>query len=115
MEFLVRVVDKGVALTCSKRGDVISACPDGWAWSPEERTNDFWRIVSVLGIAQTAVDAALSGPPPDAAIPTNQRLRRNYALDFSLLPNPDLFSGARTQAIISITKQQAAAALVKKP
>ena len=46
MEALMRVVDKGVAEDCSKAGDVISICPDGWAWSPAELTNpDQWAFV----------------------------------------------------------------------
>jgi len=115
MEFLIRVVDKGVAMDCSKRGDVISACSDGWAWSAEELNNDYWRIISVLGILQSAVDAAMSSAPPDAVIPLGQRKRRNWMIDFLLLPDPSLFSGARTLPIISLTKNQVQGALVKKP
>lgn len=108
MEFLVRVVDKGVAVTCSKRGDVLSACPDGWAWSPEELTNDAWRIVSV-NVLQSTVEAFLS----NAGFVGGRR--REWMLDFSLLPDPSLFTGVRTLPIIPLTRKQCTDAAVKKP
>lgn len=54
-EFLLRVVDKvnpdpALNIQCTKRGDIIVAVPDGWAWSAEERTNPEWRIVKVTGM-----------------------------------------------------------------
>ena len=110
MEFLVRVVDKGVAEDSSRRGDVISACPDGWAWSTAELTNPDWRIVSV-NVLQSTVDAFLATPPTGSA----SKRRREWMMDFSLLPDPSLFVGARTQQIIALTRAQVAAAAVKKP
>lgn len=112
MEVLVRVVDKGAALDCSKRGDVIAICPDGWAWSPAELTNPDWRIVRVP-ILQTTADALLTTPQPTGG-PQVQR-RREYYVDFSQLPDPSLFSGARTVAIIELTRQQVSKAVVRKP
>lgn len=109
MEVLIRVVDKGVAEDCSKAGDVISICADGWAWSSAELTNPDWRIVSV-NILKAQADAFLAK--------TNDPLvkrRREWMVDFSLLPNPALFSGERTQAIITLTRAQVVAAAVKKP
>ena len=109
MEALIRIVDKGVAEDCSKAGDVISICPDFWAWSAAELTNPDWRIVRVPILASD-VDTMLA----KSVISTVKR-RREYSVVFSLLPNPALFSGARTQAIISLTRNQVAAAVVKKP
>ena len=109
MEALIRVVDKGVAEDCSKAGDIISICPDRWAWSPAELTNPDWRIVKV-NILQSQADAFLA----KANNPLVKR-RREWRIDFSLLPNPALFSGERTQPIITLTRAQVVAAAVKKP
>lgn len=109
MEALIRVVDKGVAEDCSKAGDVIAICQNGWAWSPAELTNPDWRIVKV-NILQTQADAFLSR----ANNPLVKR-RREWTIDFSKLPNPSLFVGDRTQAIITLTRAQVVAAAVKKP
>ena len=109
MEALIRVVDKGEAEDCSKAGDVISICPDGWQWSPAELSNPDWRIVRV-NILQTQADAFLSR----ANNPLVKR-RREWTIDFSKLPNPSLFAGDRTQAIITLTRAQVVAAAVKKP
>lgn len=107
MEFLIRVVDKGVSAFSSKRGDVIAACPDGWNWSPSELSNPDWRIVSV-NVLQSQVEALLS----QATV--NQTRRREWMIDFSLLPEPWLFTGERTQEIIPLTRAQVVAAAVKK-
>ena len=109
MEALIRVVDKGVAEDCSKAGDVISICPNAWAWSTSELTNPEWRIVRVPILASD-VDALLA-----KSVVAGVKRRREYSVVFSLLPNPALFSGARTQAIISLTRKQVIDAVVKKP
>lgn len=113
MEFLIRIVDKGVQIDASKAGDVIAAMPDGWAWSQAELTNPEWRIVSVLGVLQSTVDALLSQTQVESA----QKRRREYGVDFSQLPDPTLFqyTGLRPQEIISLTKQQVTKAAYKKP
>ena len=115
MEFLIRVVDKGVAVDFSKAGDVISVCEDNHAWSPFELSWNEWRIVSVLNVSQTLVDAALATAPPESVIPPGQRKFRDWSIDFSQAPDPSQFSGVRQQAIISLTKPQAQKMLVKKP
>lgn len=109
MEILIRIVDKGATEDCSKSGDVISVCPDGWAWSPAELTNPDWRIVKA-NILQTHAGAFLSR----ANNPLAKR-RREWRIDFSLLPNPALFTGPRTQAVITLTRAQVVSAAVKKP
>lgn len=108
MEVLIRVVDKGVAEDCSKAGDVISICPDGWAWSAAELENPDWRIVRV-NILPVQAEAFLA----KSQIQTVKR-RREWKIDFSLLPNPALFSGQRG-GMITLTRAQVAAAAVKKP
>ena len=109
MEVLIRVVDKGVADDCSKAGDVIAICPDGWAWGTQELVNPDWRIIRVP-ILKAQADAFLSR----ANNPLVKR-RREWAIDFSKLPNPALFSGARDTPIISLTRAQVTKAAVKKP
>lgn len=109
MEALIRVVDKGVDEDSSKAGDVISICANGWAWSPAELSNPDWRIVRV-NILQAQADAFLSR----ANNPLVKR-RREWTIDFSKLPNPALFTGDRTKAIITLTRAQVVAAAVKKP
>ena len=55
-ELLIRVVDKihptdpDKNLATSKKGDVISVCPDGWNWGREELANPEWRIVKMPGV-----------------------------------------------------------------
>lgn len=109
MEALIRVVDKGVAEDCSKAGDVISICPDGWAWSAAELANPDWRIVRV-NVLKSQADAFLS-----KSNNPNVKRRREWTIDFSKLPNPALFAGERTQAIITLTRAQVVAAAMKKP
>lgn len=109
MEALIRIVDKGTAEDCSKAGDVIAICPDGWAWSTAELTNPDWRIVRA-NVLQSQADALLS-QSNNASV----RRRREWSIDFSKLPNPALFSGARGQGIITLTRGQVVAAAVKKP
>ena len=108
MEILIRVVDKGAAEDCSKAGDIIATVPNGWQWSNAELTNPDWRIVRT-NILQTQADAFL------AKTTTNTNHRRDWKIDFSLLPDPSLFEGPRTQGIITLTRAQIVAAAVRKP
>ncbi len=114
-EVLVRTVGKDqpdltIASLASKAGDVIAVCPDGWGWTERELTNNDWRIISV-NILQTTIDSLLSRVPVVGQPPR----RRDWKIDFSLLPNPALFTGVRTQQIITLTRQQVTAAVVRKP
>lgn len=51
-EFLVRVYDKvnladdEKTTRLTKKGDFISAVPDGWVWGTAEATNPDWRIIA---------------------------------------------------------------------
>ncbi len=109
MEALIRVVDKGVAEDCSKAGDVIAICADNWAWSSAERTNPDWRIIRA-NILKSQAGAFIAR----ANDPTVKR-RREWMIDFSKLPDPSLFTGTRTQDIVTLTRAQIVAAAVKKP
>jgi hypothetical protein len=112
-ELLIRVVDKVQpdpvkAERLLRAGDVVSVCPDGWPWTVIERTNSEWRIIRVNLLA-TTVEALIARSSNPLV-----RRRREWKLDFSLLPNPSLVSGARTQEIVPLTRQQVVAAVVKK-
>lgn len=58
MELLIRIIDKSTAEDASQRGDVICACPDGWAWSDAERSNPDWIIIKA-DITEIECDALL--------------------------------------------------------
>jgi len=79
-EMLLRVVDKindtddALNAQCTKRGDVIVICPDGWPWSETERTSPDWKIVKVPGVAVDDLTGFLAEEPGDRL--TNPRLRR---------------------------------------
>ncbi|MCC6193747.1 MAG: hypothetical protein IT518_04690 [Burkholderiales bacterium] len=112
MEFLVRIVDRSDREDDSKRGDVLCAQPDGWAWSQAELVNPDWRIVSVR-VLQSTVDAFLS-----QATRTDRRFRRReWYLDFTEAPTPSDFdfTGSRPVAIITMTRQEALRMVKQKP
>ena len=49
-EIIVRVINKVnkdfyLNCKCTKRGDVISVCPDGWSWGSAELTSPEYRIL----------------------------------------------------------------------
>lgn len=60
MELLIRTRDKATDdPMASKAGDVIAACPDGWAWTAAERASPDWTIVRV-DLLPVEVDALLA-------------------------------------------------------
>ncbi len=64
MELLIRIVHRSETPLAPKigeslAGDVIVACPDGWAWTKTELTNPDWRIIRVP-LTQTECDALTS-------------------------------------------------------
>lgn len=111
MEVLVLIGDQAAAVDAFKAGDVVDYHADGWPWSVEERTNNRWRIIQ-SPVLQTTVDSFVSSLPWQLDVKNRQR---EYMLVFSLLPNPALFTGTRTQEIIALTRAQVVAAAVKKP
>ena len=56
-----------------KRGDVIAAMPDGFAWSKIERENPDWRILRVQDMTETEAVSYTSGEKPPSE-------RRQYHL-----------------------------------
>ncbi len=88
MELLIRTVDKYTGkdphfqAKTTKRGDVISVCPDGWTWSQFERTNPEWVIVKVLDLLQIEADAMLTHEQGDDALNPYLKIRDfNFDLD----------------------------------
>ena len=82
-ELLVRVVDKinptspELNAQCMKRGDVVSVCPDGWAWSAKEQAGDPWYILKFPGDPSEDALPYFEGPagdPPDPMAP----IRTNF-------------------------------------
>lgn len=113
-ELLIRVVDKvnddpEKNAQCSKAGDVIVVCPDGWPWSAAERTEPFWRVVRVP-LLQTEIEAALAEDHQSGKLVR----RRRWKIDLAALPNAARFSGVRQDEIIELTRQQVASALTLK-
>jgi hypothetical protein len=71
-ELLIRLIDKPLSgdstVDCgrTRRGDVVSACPDGWEWSAAERSNPAWIIVKIPAMGLAEGVAAASPQPYDA-------------------------------------------------
>jgi hypothetical protein len=91
-EFLIRVHDKVNAedpvknRRCSKRADVIVACPDGHPWSEFERTLPYWRIVKVPGMPMDEAEAFTASEP--GARRSDPELRsRAFRFDLDALSN----------------------------
>jgi hypothetical protein len=93
-ELLVRVVSKVNAdpyldVKCTKRGDVIAVCDDGWAWGPAELTNPDWRILKVPNLTVTDVQGFLAPEPEvNPAHPSRMLQRRAFKLDMSNVTLP---------------------------
>lgn len=75
MELLIRIIDKSAAEDASQRGDVICACPDGWAWSDAERNNPDWIIIKA-DVTEIECDALL-----ESGRPGEPRYRRRLGVD----------------------------------
>ena len=114
MEVLARLVDKGPAEDCSKRGDVIAVQQDGWAWSDAELTNPDWVIISVNSLLDTDRDTMLTTPLRDN-LPQGRFRRRDWFIDFSVLPLPNRFAWPRKQAMVNMTRLGFIVALTQKP
>lgn len=111
-ELLIRVVDKVnedfyLNCQCTKRGDVVVAQPDGWAWGLEELKNPDWRIVVMpelsLGDAQAMLAPELDKDPKSPS-KTLQRRAFKFDLDALATSSPDakafLADGKRSSPII---------------
>lgn len=90
-ELLVRIKDKVnpdfyLNAQCGKRGDVIAVQPDGWSWSPRERTNPEWMIVQFPGVPVAEFsDLLMIEPEPNPDQPSRTRQRRAFKLDVDAL------------------------------
>jgi len=92
-ELLVRIVDKVnpdfyLNCGCTKRGHVIAAHPDGWAWGREERANPEWRILMVPDLSLNDVSVFLA---PERNVnprhPSRTLQRRAFKIDLDALPS----------------------------
>lgn len=91
-ELLVRVVDKInedplLNSKCTKRGDVIVVCPDGWEWSVEERSNPNWRIIKMPDMNMDEASRLLAPElDTDPNQPSRVLQRRAFKINFILFP-----------------------------
>lgn len=92
-EILVRVVSKSNPsdphrdIRLTKRGDVIVVAPDGWAWSPAEKTNPDWRIVKLPNVGVNVASAYTSDyPGDDLTMPYRPRRAKFLDVDLASLP-----------------------------
>ncbi len=65
-----------------KKGDVICAVDDGHAFSPAERSNADWTILTLPGVSVEAVASFLAGEPEtDPSNPSRMLQRRQFRID----------------------------------
>lgn len=92
-ELLVRILDKVntdkiLDSKCTKRGDVISVCPDGWEWGTEEINSAQWAIIKLPNVTTSEASVFLS---PEIDIdPQNPSLflqRRSMKLNLDAMPD----------------------------
>ncbi len=91
-EVLVSLIDKtnpydpAACAMCHKRGDAIAVMPDGHEWSERERANEYWRILRLPLVSESAASALLA---PGRATPGSGKLptRHAFYLDLGSLPN----------------------------
>ncbi len=92
-ELLVRVNDKVnrddfyLNCGCTKRGDVIVACPDGWNWGKQELINSDWTILKFPKIPVSVAESFL-GPEVniDSTQPSKTLQPRAVKINLDLLP-----------------------------
>lgn len=93
-ELLLRVVSKAnpddpvLDSKLTKRGDVIVAVEDGWAWSQPERSNPHWRIIRLPNVTLSEAQSFLA-PEPEDTPETPSRFRQRRAFRFDI-DNPAL-------------------------
>jgi hypothetical protein len=71
-----------------RRGDVIVACPNNWAWTQEELTNPDWRILALPSVGLSAINQFLQ-PELTATVESPDLLQKrlNYLdVDAASLP-----------------------------
>lgn len=88
-ELLVRVADKinsnfYLNCQCTKRGDIVACCADGWPWSIAEKTLPFWRILKLPNVTVAQVTPYLVPElPVDPLNPSKTLQKRAFKLDLS--------------------------------
>lgn len=108
-ELLIRVVDKVNEqdqerdAQCMKRGDVVVIVDDGWKWSPAERKNPDWRIVSMPGIPAEKLQAYLAPEKYESPAEIGVRLlrRRAFKIDMDALVAVD----SKVDAVLADTER----------
>lgn len=127
-EMLVRVVDKVnrddpyLDAQCTKRGDVIAICQDGWPWSGAELKNPDWRVIKIPKVSVLEAQAFLQ-PELDADPKNPSRVlqRRAFKVDLEnaeLLPVKTVLDDAARKtetALVDFTFEQLQAVKVEKP
>ena len=106
MEILIAVVDNGTELDGIKIGEVITIQPDGWAWTSAELTNPDWRIISAPILATSASTFMQEYISPQFRVSGMKYPRKKFLADLTAFPIPAKFQGARTGAIITLTRAQ---------
>jgi len=94
-EFLLRVTDKinsdlYLNTKCTKRGDVIVVCPDGWNWSVAELTAPYWRIIKWVTLPLADAETMLAEEKDINPLQPSRTLQRRwFKLDLSNAAIPD--------------------------
>lgn len=122
-EMLVRVVDKVgdnpvLDAKCTKRGDVIAVCPDGWIWGREELKNPDWRIVKVPGVTVSEASGFLAPELSAGPVAVDLLRRRAFRLDLDGLTPEQLTDEKRKNPIMRVNLDAAglhARRLIKIP
>lgn len=127
-EMLVRVVDKinrddpYLDAQCTKRGDVIVICEDGWAWSGAELKNPDWRVIKIPKVSVLEAQAFLQPEiDSDPKNPSKVLQRRAYKVDLEhaeLAPVKMVLDDAARKtetALVDLTFEQLQAVKVQKP
>lgn len=89
VEILLRVKDrlddnptKEIEVRRMDRGTVIVWMPDGWTWSDNELTHDFWRIIRFSSMTVSEAEALVAPEFDPAGLKVNRWARiRKFDLD----------------------------------
>lgn len=85
-EILIRVRDKVsddfyLNCQCTKRGDVIAVCPDGWGWGTEELSNPDYRIIKTDLAEEEALLFLADEKDIDSSQPSKTLQKRRFKVD----------------------------------
>jgi hypothetical protein len=96
-EILLRVKDKinsspYLNAQCTKRGDVIVVCPDGWRWGFRELDDPQYRVVCIPQMSVSEAQAFVVGEMETSPQPASMlRHRRAFRLDLEHPSLPESF------------------------